>query len=131
MEIFFKKTFDSWEFFKKELDDFCDEYFLILRKEDCKIFNETDKFFDTFRYQYVKFECVYGGKPREKHNTRKDQSSEAIECSYKFRLRYDKKLNKHVITERFNYTHKKCVGFMFYLINYINFQKKFNVFMSV
>ena len=47
MEIFFKKTFDSWEFFEKELDDFCDEYFLILRKEDCKLFNETDKMFDT------------------------------------------------------------------------------------
>ena len=85
------------------------------------------------RYQYVKFECVYGGKSREnkKDNTRKDQSSQAIECSFKFRLRYDKKFNKLVFTDRFNHTHKKCVSFMFYLINYINFQKKINVFMSV
>ena len=77
-----KKLSILGNFFEKVLDDFCDEYFLILRKEDCKLFNETDKIFDTFRYQYVKFESVYGGKPREnkKDNARKDQSSQAIEC---------------------------------------------------
>ena len=76
MEIFVKKTSDTWSIFEEELEAFCDEHHIIIRKEDCKLFNETDLIYKTFKYQFVKYECVHAGKPREnkKDNSRKDQS---------------------------------------------------------
>ena len=49
----------------------------------------------------MKYECVHAGKPREnkKDNSRKDQSSQAIGCPFKFRIRYDKKSNKLVFSD--------------------------------
>ena len=101
MEIFLKKTFDTWSIFEEELEAFCDEHHIIIRKEDCKLFNETDLIYKTFKYQFVKYECVHAGKPREnkKDNSRKDQSSQAIGCPFKFRIRYDKKSNKLVFSD--------------------------------
>ena len=59
MEIFLKKTFDTWSIFEEELEAFCDEHHIIIRKEDCKLFNETDLIYKTFKYQFVKYECVH------------------------------------------------------------------------
>ena len=89
MEKFSKQTWNSFDEFQDSLQQFCDSNFHVLRVQDCRKIPETDSLAKKFKYQYARYECVHGGKPREnkKDLSRPDQSSQALQCPFYFRMR--------------------------------------------
>ena len=89
MEEFSKQKFESYEEFQQKLQLFCESKFQVLRVQDCKLIPESDTLAKRFHYQFARYECVHGGKPREnkKDKSRPDQSSQALDCPFYFRMR--------------------------------------------
>ena len=89
MEKFSKQTWNSFDEFQDSLQQFCDSNFHVLRVQDCRKIPETDSLAKKFKYQYARYECVHGGKPREnkKDLSRPDQSSQALQCPFYFRIK--------------------------------------------
>jgi len=124
MENFSKQTWNSFDEFQDSLHQFCQSNFHVLRVQDCRLIPQTDSLAKKFKYQYARYECVHGGKPREnkKDKSRPDQSSQALQCPFYFRIK--KSGNKIVVGDTYCERHTHDVTELLYKSHYLTKAKK-------
>ena len=72
----------------------CEIFLCVVKKSGSK-FKNLDPFCKTFEYEYVRFECLYFGKPNQAKtdNSRPNQKTNKIDCEFYYRLKFNKAEN--------------------------------------